>query len=89
MNKKQMKAQKIVNGAVSTFSKAITEVEKANGLLSLAVASDVAEMERLTKLVEYTYARLDEIQANKINKEAEIIRNKELIIKLEKFTKGA
>ena len=88
MRKKQpqVKAQKIVTNAVGTFSKAIDEVVKANEILEVAVTSDQQEMERITKEIEDAYTRLDEIQAEKLNKQSTIIQNKELIGKLEKFT---
>lgn len=87
MNKQQLKAQKIVAGAVGTFTKAIEEVQKANGLLSSAIDVDAKEMEKISLEIKGLYERLDAVQSNKLNKEAEIIQNKELIAKLEKFVK--
>lgn len=87
MANKQDKAKKLVAGAVGTFTKAITEVEKANVILAEAIESDVKEMEHISSLINDLYVKLDEVQAGKLNKQAEVIQNKELIAKLEKFTK--
>jgi hypothetical protein len=85
--KNKEKATKIVAGAINTFTKAIAEVEKANELLVVAVKSDEQELVSISKKVEDLYKKLDGVQAEKLNKKATIIQNKELIAKLEQFTK--
>ncbi|MDF2010235.1 hypothetical protein [Priestia megaterium] len=87
MSKQQVKAKKIVDSALGTFSKAVTEIEKANDLLSQEIEKDLAAMQEITTKIENLKSELDELQADKIGKDAEIIRNKELIYKLEKFIK--
>ena len=87
MNKHQLKAQKIVQGAVGTFATAIVEVQKANELLAVAVTADETSLEQITAQIASLYERMDVVQADKINKNAEIIQNKELIARLEKFTR--
>lgn len=87
MSKQQAKAKKIVDTALGTFSKAIAEIEKANEMLSQGIEKDMAAMQEVATKIDNLKAELDEIQAGKINKDAEIIRNKELIYKLEKFVK--
>lgn len=83
----QQKAKGIVNKALGTFTKAIDEIKKANELLETEVAKDEQEMADVTKSIENKYTRLEYIQSEKINKVAEIRSNKDLIAKLEKFTK--
>jgi len=85
--KQQTKAQKIVNKALDTFSKAITEIEKANTLLDEAVKEDIKQLEALSVGIEHAKNTIKLVNAEKLNKEAEIIQNKELIAKLERFTK--
>ena len=87
MNKQQQKAKSIVTRAVGTFSNAIKEVAKANELLAVAVSEDEKELQKITQEIADAYKQMDVVQADKIQKEAEIIQNKELIAKLEKFTK--
>lgn len=84
--KQEQQANKIVSNAVGTFSQAITEVEKANVLLTKSVVIRNAEMERLTKQIEDAYKLLDIEQAEKLNALARINANKDLIAKLEQFT---
>lgn len=85
--KQQQKARNLVHNAVGTFTSAISAVNHANVILGEAVDADVAEMEVITKQIADSYKRMDVVQADKINKQAEIIQNKELIAKLERFTK--
>jgi len=83
----RQKARDIVGKALTTFTKAIEEVKKANLLLSEEVTKDEQTLNGITKSIEDKYKQLDAVQSDKFNKEAEIIQNKELIAKLEKFTK--
>ncbi len=81
------KAQVIVSKALSTFTKAIDEVKKANVILDAEAKKDEQKLKDITKQIENKYKQMDVVQSDKLNKEAEIIQNKELIAKLEKFTK--
>lgn len=85
--KNQLKAQKIVSGAVGTFAKAIADVTKANDLLVKDVIAKDEELIRITAQIEDAYKQLDIVQAEKLNTQSTIIQNKELIGKLEQFTK--
>ncbi|MCS0827432.1 hypothetical protein NX029_26310 [Cytobacillus firmus] len=88
MNKNQVKAKKLVEGAVGTFSKAIEEVQKANDLLSEAVKADEKEIANLEAQIRNAYTKIDYVQSEKINKEKHILSNVELISKLAEFTGG-
>jgi len=81
------KAKFIVEKSLSTFTKAIEEVNKANNLLQDAVDSDEKRLEEITKEINRKYKELDVVQSEKIDKIAEIRSNKDLIAKLEQFTK--
>lgn len=83
----QQKAKVIVSKALNTFTKAIEEVQKANDLLIDEVQNDEQKLKDITSSIEAKYKQLDAVQSDKMNKEAEIIQNKELIGKLEKFTR--
>jgi hypothetical protein len=87
MDKNQVKAKKIVSKATSVFSKTIDEVKKANTLLEKAVQKDETDMDEISHEIHVLYEKLDAKQSDKIQKNAEIIENKELIAKLERFTK--
>jgi hypothetical protein len=88
MNKNQLKAKKIVNNAVGTFSIAITEVQKANNLLSDAVKADEKMLVTIEDTIKNLYKQIDIIQSDKIEKESEINNNIELMKKLAEFTGG-
>jgi hypothetical protein len=87
MNKNQVKARKIVGQATSTFTKAVDEVKKANVLLEKALLKDETDLDEISAEIHVLYEKLDAVQSDKIQKKAEIIQNKELIAKLERFTK--
>jgi prefoldin subunit 5 len=86
MNKQQQKAKQIVQKATGTFSKAIEEVNKAIALLESAAEQDEQTLKQITAQIEGLYKQLDTVQAEKLDKKAEVIQHKELIAKLEKFT---
>lgn len=87
VNKNHVKAKKIVSKATSVFSKTIDEVKKANTLLEKAVQKDETDLDEISHEIHVLYDKLDAVQSDKINKKAEINQNKELIAKLERFTK--
>lgn len=81
------KAKGIVSKALGTFTKAIDEIKSANDILSAEASKDDQKLKDITKSIDDKYKQLDVVQSEKLNKESEIIQNKELIAKLEKFTK--
>lgn len=85
MSKQQAKAKKIVEGAVGSFSEAINKINKANEILTVEVQADENKMLDITKKITDLYKQMDAVQADKIDKNATIIQNKELIARLDKF----
>jgi uncharacterized protein Yka (UPF0111/DUF47 family) len=86
-DKQQLKAKNIVDKSLQVFSDTINQIEKANDLLEKSIESDEVRMQALTAEINEKYQELDVIQADKLNKIAEIRSNKDLIAKLEKFVK--
>jgi hypothetical protein len=86
-DKQQLKAKKIVDKSLQVFSDTINQIEKANDLLEKSIESDEVRMQALTAEINEKYQELDVLQADKLNKIAEIRSNKDLIAKLEKFVK--
>lgn len=87
MNKDIVKSQKAVSKAVGVFTKAVSEVESVNKMLSASIESDikqkashVAEIERLEK-------EISTIDATVTEKQKEIENNEQVIATLKQFTK--
>jgi hypothetical protein len=84
MTKQLLKAEKLVNVAVSTFSKAIEEVEKANALLESSILADGQRVEAIYS--KSLTQQADQLNADSLNKQGRIKGNNELIEKLKQFT---
>lgn len=82
---KQLKAKKIVESAVGSFANAINQINKANDILTAEVQADENKMLDITQKITDLYKQMDAVQADKIDKNATIIQNKELIARLDKF----
>jgi uncharacterized protein Yka (UPF0111/DUF47 family) len=86
MTKQLLKAEKLVNVAVSTFSKAIEEVEKANALLESSILADGQRVEAIYSSIKSLTQQADQLNADSLNKQGRIKGNNELIEKLKQFT---
>lgn len=84
--KKHKQADKKINGALSTFTNAVAEVEKAIDLKVISIEADekhVLEIEE--KILELTNKR-DEVRTTIVVKEGEVLQHRELANKLKGFT---
>lgn len=79
--------QKLVVNALGSFTKSINKVEKANTLLTKEVGALDAEAERITAEIYLKKNRLEEIRVSKLDALAEMESNKDLVARLQTFTK--
>lgn len=84
--KKHRKAQNIKGEAVGSFSLAVLKVEEANELLIKSKELDEQTMADIEGNISALYVQLDEVQADRLKKDAEIAANVQLIEKLKQFT---
>lgn len=87
MAKHEVKAESLVNSAVSTFVTAAAKVEQANDILTKAIVEDVTKLENIEKQIAGLYRQMDIIQMGVTDKRLTITENDKLIEKLNGFIK--
>lgn len=84
--KKHKQADKKLNGALSTFTNAVAEVEKAIDLKVKSIEADEKQMLEIdAQITELTCKRM-EIQTGMVAKQGEVLKHRELADKLKGFT---
>lgn len=84
--KKHLKAQKKVVGAVSTFEKAVNELDAAINLIEESVKVDVGRLTAIEDQIKSLEQAHDEVQSNIISKQGEIQKHIGLSLRLKEFT---
>jgi uncharacterized protein Yka (UPF0111/DUF47 family) len=86
--KKHSLAQKKINGAISTFTTASNEVEKAVELIDVSISEDKKKMDNYFNQIRSLEQAIDEVNSNVISKESEKQSYLDLAKKLKQFTVG-
>lgn len=86
METKQIKqADKTIEKALSSFTDAVNQINKAIQLKDASIEVDKSEMFRIEDEIGKLELRLDDLQAGIIKKQGDINSHKELAKKLENF----
>lgn len=83
------KAEKMVEKALSYFTGAKEEVEKANNHLRKGVEKDTENVKQLQAELDEARRKIIETEINREDKLVAIEENEGLISELDKFTRGA
>lgn len=84
--KKHKQADKKLNGALSTFINAVSEVETAIDLKVKSIEQDEKQMLEIEEEIKKLENKHDELQAKVIAKQGEVLQHRELADKLKGFT---
>lgn len=79
-------ADKKINGALSTFTNAVVEVEKAIELKMKSIEQDEKQLLEIEAGIALLQNNHDEMQAKIIAKKGEVLQHRELADKLKAFT---
>lgn len=85
MANKQVKAEKLVNSAVTVFAEAIANVEKANDVLQAGVQEDLKKVHEIDKKISDLQSKRVALIADKNLKQHTMKNNDSLIAKLQEF----
>ena len=88
MNKELQKSRKIVDGAMSAFTTAIVEIDKANSLLEASIEEDKKTFDSITHKIIKLEQQLDEVSSQMVLKQSEIKKNNKLKDSLTNFIHG-
>lgn len=88
MNKNIMKSKKIVENALSVFSSAIVNIDKANAILVKSLEDEKEAFDNATSQIKHLEQQLDVISSNMVLIQAEIAKNDELKDSLTSFMHG-
>ena len=88
MAKKLQKSRKIVEGAMTAFTTAIVEIDKANSVLEASIAEDEKTFDSITHKINELERQLDEVSSQMVLKQSEIAKNNKLKDSLTNFIHG-
>jgi Na+/phosphate symporter len=78
-------AEKKVQGALTVFSQAVAEVDKAQDILMDGIAQDSAKVMALKNQIKDIEAQIETVEADRTAKGEQMKKNKTLLNQLNKF----